>query len=894
MARTRIEVNVKLLAMLPLSIILFAQLAGTDVQADAEALRQNEQSQASDGATVAKQVARTDVYGDPLPPGALARLGTIRLRHDHNYGYLATALSPDGKTLATGGSRSLRLWSLADGKLLWQVRENYHYGMMKFSPNGKWLFMSGENLLDPATGRLLVRFTEKTYPLAFSPDSRLLVVMGKDDTLRLLETATGKFVGSLKGPEKAAFAGVFTADGRRFIGLSHDKRMYHWDVDDRKLLKSVDMPIPQWRTLQFSPDGRTLAVTPYSTEPVRLWDIDTGKERCRLQGEFSSANYGLAFSPDGRTLATDRGRENTMEGLISLWDTATGRLRHRFPIPRRSMGHLEFAVDGRTLVSTSSGARVRLWDSVTGKPLFERPSHDSDVHWVSFSPDSQTLVSASWDGTVRVWETATGRHLRELTPHTKGGYQAVVLPDGKRVISTGYDGRIVVQDLQTGKVLQSMVPDPEEGKSKNVSNTPVFAVSADGRSAVSYKRTEAGTTLFHVWDIATGRALQSRTSTLNAHQLVFSQDARTLASHVSVTIPSIGARGGADADKRKKRDEKQGIEGTSATQVQLQDAATGRQLLALTMPDRSAYRAAFAPDGRTVMTVTSRDLGERNQQAYTFRLWELASGKERWSLTNPETVYNWYVQEIAFVPDGRGFVAALGDNTIRLFDVASGKELLRRSGHEAPVRSLAFAPNGRSLASGHADGTILLWDLTLERPQHAPAAKPTDEQLQSWWTDLAAADAQKAHAAIWKLAACPQQALPLLSAWLRPVDPLPTEKLQSLLSELDSNDFARRREAAERLADLGEQAEPALRTALESNPSAEQKRRIEWLLSAPCIVKSPAKLRDLRAVETLEYIGSLAACKILKKLAVGDPFARLTKEAKASLDRLAKRAPVEP
>src|SRR5262249_26769960 len=109
-------------------------------------------------------------------------------------------------------------------------------------------------------------------------------------------------------------------------------------------------------------------------------------------------------------------------------------------------------------------------------------------------------------------------------------------------------------------------------------------------------------------------------------------------------------------------------------------------------------------------------------------------------------------------------------------------------------------------------------------------------------------------------------------------------EMQQALVDLDSDQFARREAAATLLAEHSSDAERLLREALQMNPSAEKRRRIEKLLAAP-----PAALRSLRAIEVLEQIGTPEARETLNKLAQGSTDARLTREAQASLKRLSRR-----
>src|SRR5262249_10545742 len=97
---------------------------------------------------------RFDVYGDPLPAGALARLGTLRWRHLHRTADLAVAFSPDGKTVVTGGDGTLKRWDVATGKLLAPLPGTY-IGRMVFAPNGRWLVAGSGDFLDTTSGQMV-------------------------------------------------------------------------------------------------------------------------------------------------------------------------------------------------------------------------------------------------------------------------------------------------------------------------------------------------------------------------------------------------------------------------------------------------------------------------------------------------------------------------------------------------------------------------------------------------------------------------------------------------------------------------------------------------------------------------------------------------------------------
>jgi RNA polymerase sigma factor (sigma-70 family) len=830
--------------------------------------------------------ARADFFGDPLPAGALTRLGTVRLRHNHPAQRLPTACSADGRMLASGGYHEIRLWDLATGKLLREIRDGTRTTCncaLWLAPDGRWLASAGLESVcvwDTATGRRLHEFPANGLAVACSSDGKLLATPSRDGSLRVWDTNTGKQTALLRaGPSMDAPWPHFTPDVKGLVTLL-DGQVYHWDLTDGQPQKKVALPIPRGYGLALAPDAQTLAITPHNG-PIALWDLATGKLRLQLEGELARGGFGLAFSPDGKTLATNATDPYSDDDAttVALWDAKSGEFLRRFRLPTRGVYALRFTPDGRTLVTTGSEPVVRLWDAATGKPVLQGLGHAGEVRSVAFMPDGRSLVSGSIDGTVRLWEVASGRHERELAGHRGGVNGVAVGPDGKVVVSCGRDGCIRLQG-RDGKELRRI---PRAG------DVLALGLAPDGKTAATWGRDPTGRGVFDAWELGTGKGLSSRPDTAPVFSAPgFSPDGRLVAEYLYESRAGGAApmAGGGGAPPKG---------GPALVGLLLREAATGREVLTLRQPEGFDGLYAFAPDGRSLVTVTSRQKGKADAPRYddTLHFWELTTGKERLALACGTS--GLWLQQVAYAPDGRTLATARADNTIQFWDPITARELPRRVASDTPVSCLAFSPDSRSLASGHRDGAILLWDTAFAGGRPGGRKwKAEARQLDGWWADLADKDARKANAAARQLSTAPEQACRLFRDRLRPISAGAPDKVRQLIADLDSAEFQTRAAAMKQLIDLGEGAGPALRAALKGSPSAEQKKRVGEILDSLNGGLPGDTLRQLRAVEVLELIGSDAARELLEALAKGVSEARLTREAQATPDRLARRPPTRP
>jgi hypothetical protein len=278
----------------------------------------------------------------------------------------------------------------------------------------------------------------------------------------------------------------------------------------------------------------------------------------------------------------------------------------------------------------------------------------------------------------------------------------------------------------------------------------------------------------------------------------------------------------------------------------------------------------------------------------TVRLWEVLTGKEMLTLRGlkgrPEV--------LAWSPDGRRIASGefrtnLGDpyveQTVVVWDTLTGKEVATFGGFKTDVSSLTFSPDGTRLVAGLRDTTILTWDVSQANPKLKGTSPLGNQELEVLWTVLGGDNARKAYKALWGMLTAPKDAASFLRARLKPVPVAEQARMEQLVADLESENFAVRQTATKELIRLGGQVQPTLQKSLMRNPSLETRRRLEQILNNLSDVPSPETLRTIRAIMALERIGSPEAQAVLETLAGGAPGARETEEAKASLERLKVR-----
>jgi WD40 repeat protein len=318
------------------------------------------------------------------------------------------SFSPDGKALVERGG-CLRLWDLALGKeRLAFAGHSEAVQCVAFTPDGRTLVSGSQDYTvrfwSPATGRELrppLRQSDNVLAFAFIPDGKGLFTGSSDHTIRLWDVGRSRVVRRWPGSDESCInALALSPDGRALASGSWDGKMSLWEAGTgRRRMTSEKLGGFVW-AVAFSPDGKALAS---GSDELILWDAATGRRLPEVPwppDDLDMKCEGLAFAPDGRRLAVAGGRSG-----LWLVDLGGDRRLAELGDPRSAGAKsVTFSADGRTLACGWGDGVIQLYEVATGLLRREYRGHHGEVPSLAFAPWGRALASGAGDATVLVWD----------------------------------------------------------------------------------------------------------------------------------------------------------------------------------------------------------------------------------------------------------------------------------------------------------------------------------------------------------------------------------------------------------------------------------------------------------------------------------------------------------
>jgi WD40 repeat protein len=636
----------------------------------------------------------------------------------------AIAFSPDGKSLAVGGDDGiLRVIESDTGKATYtSPTRNARIERVAYSPNGNMIAVGDSNtqlaVYAPGKPNQLAMTVQgvdigSVSGVAFTTDNGAVYTCGQDGKARLTAgpkpdgTTAGNTATRLRefvGHTGAIAALALVPDGTMLITGGNDKTVRVWEATSGKQLRSFQGHMAPLTAVAARGDGKQLA-SASEDGAIRIWDLSNEDEH-RAMTEATDSLWAVAFSPDGKRVAaagSDR--------AIRVYDPETGKVEATLTGAKSPITSLAFFPDSNRLAAAGGDQTLVVWDVAKQKAIKELAGHESAILSVAVADDGKVLT-ASADKTVRGF-SADGDKAAWTWAARSAVCAVAVRKGGKHGAAGLADGTLVTLDLTAA------TPKESWSQTAHVAGVACLAYSADGNRLASV----GGDGALRVWVVDDNGTLTSL--------LRFDGQPKPGAGFSPLTGVSFSPDGRYVA-----------AAGAEAV-VRVWDLQTKSEVRGLRGHTDWVTSVAFSPDGRYVASV-----GVEKDKAV--RIFELPTLE-----TSGGAGHLLAVNAVAVSPDGKFAATAGTDQTIKIWDIASGKEVGTLIGNADTPFTVAFLGNSAVVMGGSLPtrdtGRLHFWrtnpgSLTKSVPTgevYSVVARPDGSQIAAWASRPAVGDAVK-------------------------------------------------------------------------------------------------------------------------------------------------------
>jgi WD40 repeat protein len=597
----------------------------------------------------------------------------LRVLMAHDSEVRALAWSSDRKTLASASyDKTIRLWNPETGKVTKVLRGS----------------------------------TVGISHLAWSPDSARLASAGRGSSVQIWSMKTGKVAGSLKvtdgvrtiawGTESGVLA-TGAEDGNVSLWNVRTGRPYgHYPLDQYKYKGKIRAH--RVHAMAWSPAGTKILAVGFSNGKIKLWKSRTkiftktmmlANKDSRGRTRTTSPNW-IEWSPDGRTLAvSDYGGYG---GLVWFWNAATGKMIRKVR-DGSNVRRIAWSPDGKLVATAVDDSTSSIIESETGEAIRKIQSNRlGGAARPDFSADGKFMAYSCGDKTIRIWDIEKCQQTSVISLPSNLKYVTIVKwsPDATKIAVLAHEhGAIRIVDVKSGVVATTL------GSEYSRLYGLVWSPDSSKLFASEGPRERRGIGKIQAWDVAESKALFSLTDEkISTHYgLAVTSDGKTLASTASrgrVYLWNLAEKKlirAIPADRRTIRGITFSPDGKKLATcgeekiVKIWSVDTGKPLFGLQKHESEVYRVDFSPDGTKLASAGHYG---------SLGIWDLATGKNIAWFRAP----NWQVR---WMRDSKTLAAA-NKSGVYFYDASKGTR-------KASYRPM---PNGMGVlisAGGHYSGT---------------------------------------------------------------------------------------------------------------------------------------------------------------------------------------------
>lgn len=678
---------------------------------------------------------RNDRHGEPLPPCAVARLGSMRLRHPESV--ISAVFSRDGRSLLTIDLYStVRLWDSSTGKLIRNCGQVTGQGMLLHATanTGRVAAISYSQEIRDKAYRKWATVSIRQWPwdkeskrlelpdryicaVAFAPGGKRIVLGGEPKQpqqvvreemtedgvhtihlggglpekieyreeqcyLAIWDALVGKELHRLRGQKGGICQVSLSSDGRLLASLAEDGSVFIWDMSSGKKLRELARPSGGFSRAGFRPGTTTVACGDTDGNIV-FFGAKNGKEKLRLNISAREVDL-LAFSPDGKILAAQR----DFGKRVHLLDAATGKKLAELSSHSLWAKCLAFSPDSRLLVVGSADQTVSIWEMPKAKLRLLPGGHLGLITGIAFSPDGGMLLSSGMhDHAIRFWDVRTGRETRRITAGEDTLDKVAFSPDGSCLASLSFfKSHIHAMSLGAEGLQERKFS--VRGEFGSIYSLDAVAFSPDARTVVVGTGPMMSVSELALWDVPTGKktasfaigkpeernGMMQRRPTRRTGEMKFSRAGLLAAVVTERTF--MGA----------------------AVVLAVYDRKTSKSVCEVGLEHRRPISLCFSHDGSFLAAMFDKKI----------RVWDPRTGEEVRVISHRDLPNGI----MSFSHDGSIIFVGCADGTVRLCSGRTGKPVAAVRGHSGRIIKMLLSPDGQLLATAGEESTIVIWDVT--------------------------------------------------------------------------------------------------------------------------------------------------------------------------------------